>query len=300
MDGSFDAAPETSADRWRRRARKAAMHVIVALTVYGLIVLSARALHRRVLYQPPPAEPAGDSVAAAPPPPEGATLLTARAADGAAVNALEFAPASAPASATKAARGRTIVHFHGNAETADDNAALARILARHGFSVVLVEYRGYGRSRASGSPSETGLYADASAVLDAVAARGVSAGDVVLWGQSLGSGVAVEMARRSRGARLILVAPFTSTAELAQRVAPILPASFVMVDRFDNVAKAPSIQTPTLVVHGDIDDVIPIEFGERVSRALPHGTFLRVTEGRHDNLYKNSSVIAAAVAHAGS
>ena len=74
---------------------------------------------------------------------------------------------------------------------------------------------------------------------------------------------------------------------------PFLPASMVMVDRFDTLAKAPSIAMPALVVHGDIDDVIPFEQGEKVSQALPHATFLKVPEGRHDNLYKSLSVIGA-------
>ena len=73
-----------------------------------------------------------------------------------------------------------------------------------------------------------------------------------------------------------------------------------MVDRFDTLAKAPDITAPALVVHGDIDDVIPLEQGERVSKALPHATFVKVPEGRHDNLYKTLSVIAALASHAGS
>jgi pimeloyl-ACP methyl ester carboxylesterase len=248
---------------------------------YALIVGAARLLHRRVLYQPPD-EAAADV-------PEGAALLTAKAADGVSVNALEFVAPKAT---------RTIVHFHGNAETAEANAFLAREMKKRGFSVVLVEYRGYGRSRGT-SPTEEGLYLDAAAILDVLAARGIGPDQVVLWGQSLGTGVAAEMANRGRGARLALVAPFTSTVAMASRVMPFLPASLVMIDRFDTLSKAPSIAAPTLVVHGDIDDVIPFEQGETVSRALAHGTFLKVPEGRHDNLYKSMSVITALAAHAG-
>jgi alpha-beta hydrolase superfamily lysophospholipase len=278
-------ARETPKQRWTRRLKKAALNLLFAAMAYALIVGAARLLHRRVLYQPP-----GDYQ---PPPgdvPEGATLLTATAADGVTVNALEFP-------APKAAR--TIVHFHGNAETVEANAFLAREMKKRGFAMVLVEYRGYGRSRGS-SPNEEGLYLDAAAVLDALAGRGVGPDRIVLWGQSLGTGVAAEMARRGRGSRLALVAPFTSTVDMASRVVPFLPASMVMIDRFDTLSKAPSIAAPTLVVHGDIDDVIPFEQGEKVSHALPHGTFLKVPEGRHDNLYKSMSVIAALAAHAGS
>ena len=273
---------ETPKQRRIRRLKKAALNLLYVAMAYALLVVGARLLHRRVLYQPP-----GDDVSTEVP--EGATLLTATAADGVAVNALEFA----------APKGtRTIVHFHGNAETAEANAFLGREMKKRGFSMVLVEYRGYGRSRGS-SPNEEGLYLDAAAVLDLLAARGVGPDRVVLWGQSLGTGIAAEMAKRGRGSRLALVAPFTSTVDIASRVVPFLPANMVMIDRFDTLSKAPSIAAPTLVVHGDIDDVIPFEQGEKVSHALPHGTFLKVPEGRHDNLYKSMSVIAALATHAG-
>ena len=273
---------ETPKQRLKRRLKKAALNLLYVAMAYALLVVGARLLHRRVLYQPP-----GDGAPTEVP--EGATLLTATAADGVVVNALDFA-------APKAAR--TIVHFHGNAETVEANAFLAREMKKRGFAMVLVEYRGYGRSRGA-SPNEEGLYLDATAILDVLAARGVGPDRVVLWGQSLGTGIATEMAKRGRGSRLALVAPFTSTVDMAARIVPFLPAKLVMVDRFDTLEKAPAISAPTLVVHGDIDDVIPFEQGEKVSHAFPHGTFLKVPEGRHDNLYKSMSVISALAAHAG-
>jgi len=298
MDPSPDMLlEETPAQRWRRRAIRTAIRALFALAAYALVVVAARALHRRVVYQPPSDVPTAM--------PDGATLLTARAADGATARAIEFPPDDVPridgkpAPQGKASKPpRAIVHFHGNAETADDNAGLAHTLARRGFSVVLVEYRGYGRSR-DASPTEEGLYLDAAAILDALAARGIGPDRVVLWGQSLGTGVAAEMARRGRGSRLVLLAPFTSTVDLARRAVPLLPMSLVMVDRFDTLSKAPSIDAPAIVVHGDIDDVIPVEHGERVSRALPHATFIEVPQGRHDNLYRSPGVLPALLAHAG-
>lgn len=274
-------ARETPAQRRKRRLKKLALNAAFAAMAYGLILFGARLLHRRVLYQPPDDEAAKL--------PDGAVLLTARAADGVTVNALDF-------DAPKATR--TIVHFHGNAETVSANAFLAREMKKRGFAVVLVEYRGYGLSRGT-SPNEEGLYLDAVAVLDALATRGVGPDRVVLWGQSLGTGVAAEMAKRGLGSRLVLVAPFTSTVDMAARVVPFFPASMVMIDRFDTLSKAPAIMLPALVVHGDIDDVIPFELGERVSKTLPRATFLKVPEGRHDNLYKSTSVLDALAAHAG-
>lgn len=280
-------ARETPKQRWRRRLRKAAFNLLFALIAYGLVTLSARLMHRQVLYQPPAEAPDGSTADELP---AGALPFVARSHDGKAVHGLEF-------SHPKAAR--TIVHFHGNAETADANANLGREMRRRGFAMVLVEYRGYGRSRADAKPSEQGLYEDAEAVLDELATRGVGAERIVLWGQSLGTGVAAEMALRGRGSRLILVAPFTSTTAMAGRVVPFLPASLVMVDRFDTLSKASQIHFPTLVVHGEIDDVIPVSHGELLSRSFPSATFLKVPEGRHDNLYKSPEVLAAIVKHAG-
>lgn len=299
----------TPAQRRKRRIVKAIQHVAFAAIAYGLLVLLARGVHRRVVYQPPEAVDPGKL-------PEGAALLDARAADGTTAHALVFAAAPPPPPAPHPRHdprrppppppppppgpARTIVHFHGNAETADDNVKLAHELQKKGFDVVLAEYRGYGRSRGA-SPTEEGLYLDALAVLDAVEARGTPRERIVLWGQSLGAGVASEMARRGRGARLVLVAPLASTLELGKRAipVPILPLSYVFADRFDTLGKAPEITLPTLVVHGDADDVIPPEHGERISKALPHATFLKVGEGKHDNLYKSAATLTSLAAHAG-
>jgi pimeloyl-ACP methyl ester carboxylesterase len=252
------------------------------LALYGAIVLVARLAHRRVLYRPP----AGPLPAT---PPDDAALLTLRAGDGVVVHAL-----AVPATPTPGRR--TVVYFHGNAEVADSNVGVARALRARGLDVVLVEYRGYGRSRdAADGPSERGLYLDAEGVLDALGASGVGKEQIVLWGQSLGTGVAAEMARRGRGARVVLVAPFTSTADVAAHVVPVLPSSIVMADRFDTIAKAKEILVPAIVAHGTADEVIPFAQGERVSRALPHATLVAVDGGRHMDLYEHADVFEALV-----
>lgn len=275
------AIEETPAERRRRRVKQTVARSLLALAVYGAMVLAARSLHRRVLYQPPDA-PAAEA-------PEGTKLRTFTAKDGVAVHVLEL---------TAKKPKRTIVHFHGNAETVDDSAHLGRELVKRGFSVVLVEYRGYGRSRGV-APDEAGLYADGHAVLDGLAKEGVSGASLVLWGQALGAGIAVEMARHHEAASLVLVAPMTSTVALGRHaLPPVLPMSLVMVDRYDSLAKAPSIDVPALVVHGAIDDVIPFEQGEALAKALAHGRLLRVPEGRHDGLYKVGSVFSEIVEHA--
>ncbi len=285
MSEELEERPLTARERWQRRGVWVAKHSVMLAFVYVLIVIAARSLHRRVLYQPPE-EPSLLALA------EGATILKAQASDGVAVHAIRY---EAPNAART--RARTVVVFHGNAETAESSGALARLLLKRGLSVVVPEYRGYGRSR-PGTPTEDGLYRDAEAVLDALVKEGIPREQTVLWGQSLGGGVAVEMAKRGHGSRLVLVAPFTSTVELASRIMPVLPAPLVMLDRFDNLAKAPQVEAPALIVHGDRDDVIPMELGERLARAFPKGRFVKIDGGHHNDLYKNASALTELLGHA--
>jgi uncharacterized protein len=198
------------------------------------------------------------------------------AADGVPVHALEL---PAPPGA------RTVVHFHNNRETAETPADLARSLRALGVGVLLVEYRGYGASRGVAPSSEAGLYLDAEAALDLLAARGVGPDRVVLWGTSLGTGVAAEMARRGRGARLVLVTPYTSVPDIVTGVAPFVPARALVSDHFDTLSKARDIRMPTLIVHGDADEIVPYAMGERLSREIQGARLLRIEGGRHGDLF---------------
>ena len=234
--------------------------------VYVGLCVVAR-LGYRVLLYPAPDDPP-------PAPRDSARMLTLRAADGVAVHAMQFPAPSADA--------RVVVVFHGNGETIANGVGLAEDLRRRGFGVVLQEYRGYGVSRRAARPSEDGIYLDAVAVLDELGAQGIGPGRVVLMGTSLGTGVAAEMARRGRGGSLVLVSPYTSITAMARRLAPFLPASWICPDAFDTLSKADEIKVPTLVVHGDQDEVIPFRMGRIVAEAIP-GATLHVVEGGHHN-----------------
>jgi uncharacterized protein len=239
--------------------------VIAAAISYVGICILARLTYRRLLY------PAAQTPA---PPLTGAGVLrTVRARDGVAVHVLDF---ETPGAAW------TVVHFHGNGETAGDGVDIAEQLAAMGMAVRLVEYRGYGVS-AGPQPTEAGLYADAAAALDDLAARGVGPERVVLWGRSLGTGVAAEMARRGRGARLVLVAPYGSIPRIARRLAPGLPVSLLIGDRFDTLAKAKEIRVPTVVVHGTSDQVIPFIEGEAVAGAIPSARLIAIPGADHND-----------------
>ena len=154
--------------------------------------------------------------------------------------------------------------FHGNGESAAQNAPLASALAAEGVDTVLAEYRGYGGM--PGHPSEAGLVADGEAVLAALRAGGVPPERTVLVGRSLGTGVAVELARGSPPALLVLVSPYTSFADLGRGlVGPLAP--LVVADRFDNLSKIGTLSGPVTILHGRDDDVVPFRMGERLAAA---------------------------------
>ena len=207
--------------------------------------------------------------------PDDVTVHALVARDGAPVRVLEL---------PGPLRARTIVDFHNNRETAESRVGMARALHALGFGVLLVEYRGYGGSR-GGEPSEEGLYLDAEAALDMLARRGVDSDRIVLCGTSLGTGVAAEMARRGRGSRLVLVSPYTSIPDLVSYSAPFLPARALVSDHFDTLEKSAAIHVPTLIIHGDADEIVPFAMGERLSREIPRARLVRVTGGHHGDLF---------------
>lgn len=178
----------------------------------------------------------------------------------------------------------TIVHFHGNGEDLVDQVPLARLFRRSGLGFFAIEYPGYGLARDTAT-SEAWIYADADAALARLRELGVPAQSTVLQGMSLGTGVAVEMALRGHGSRLVLLAPYTSMVDMARRVAPFLPARWILRDRYDTAAKAPRVDLPTLVIHGTRDEVIPVEMGKRVSALLPSSRLVLVEGGGHNDLW---------------
>jgi fermentation-respiration switch protein FrsA (DUF1100 family) len=157
----------------------------------------------------------------------------------------------------------TFVLFYGNAASVLEFADTGEEIHREGFAVVLASYRGY--SGNSGSPSEAGLMSDARAVL---AALPKDSGPIVLWGHSLGSGVAARMASEGRASALVLESPFTAAVEVAANAYPFFPVRLLMRDRFDTLALVPRIQVPVLILHGTEDQAIPFAMGATLARAF--------------------------------
>lgn len=158
-----------------------------------------------------------------------------------------------------------LVYFHGNAGHIGHRAERVRPYVEAGFGAVLVEYRGYGGN--PGRPTEDGLYADARAALDFLAQRDVTPERLVFYGESLGSAIAVQMAVERDCAGLVLEAPFTSVAAVAQSRYWMFPVRHLVRDKFDSLAKIGSVRCPLLVMHGEADAVVPIRYGRELFAA---------------------------------
>lgn len=250
-----------------------------AVGIYAGATALAWAGHRKLIYPAP-----GRAVD---PVTEGADLERIPGRDGRTVFALHApAPEGAP----------TVVHFHGNGEELADQAWLAAAMNRAGLGVFAVEYPGYGLAREH-KTTEANVYADAeTAIAYLQNDLGVPADHIVLQGQSLGSGVAVEMAARGHGSRLVLISPFTSMVAMGRRFAPILPMRLVIRDRYDSLAKSTRVRAPALVVHGDEDELVPVAMGRTMAKALGAELFEVEGAGHNDLFVKDGKAIVARIA----
>ena len=180
----------------------------------------------------------------------------------------------------------TIVFFYGNAGTLSDFAGLGEELREEGYGVVLGSYRGY--SGNPGNPSEKGHFADARAILGALQA---DHGPVVVWGQSLGTGVAARMAAEGRASGLILQSPYTSLVDIAAMEYPLFPVRLLDTDPFDTLSLVPKIRMPVLIIHGTDDWTVPFWMGERLEERLGReATLVPITNGGHNNLNEDQLV----------
>ncbi len=182
----------------------------------------------------------------------------------------------------------TVVYFQGNAGAIDGRGSKVRPYLDAGLGVVLVGYRGYGGN--PGTPTERGLYADGRAVLEHLRSIGIGPKEWIFYGESLGSGVAVQLAyeeaRRQPIASLVLEAPFTSMGDAAAAHYPFVPARTLVRDRFRSIDKIAAVETPLLIIHGDPDGTVPTRLGRRLFAAAVEPKRAHwLASGGHNNLY---------------
>jgi fermentation-respiration switch protein FrsA (DUF1100 family) len=184
-----------------------------------------------------------------------------------------------------------VVYFHGNGGALNLRVRRFAALAAEGIGIIGVSYRGYGGS--SGSPSEDGLIADGVAAYE-FAAKHYTPVRIALWGESLGTGIAVALASEAPVAKLVLETPFTSAADVGAAVYFFLPVRLLMKDQFRSDLRIRNVKAPVLVLHGENDSVVPIAFGEKLFAMIPgEKKFVRIKDGEHYDLDRRGGFKAA-------
>ena len=173
------------------------------------------------------------------------------------------------------------VFFHGNGGNLTHRVDHMRAIVSAGSALLILDYRGYGKSE--GKPSESGLYADADAAYQWLIDRGYAAKQIVIHGESLGAAVAVDLAARKPCAGVVLEAPFNSGAQVAASVLPVIGP--LLMREFDSKAKVGKIRAPMLFMQGERDKVIPYKLGRDLYDAAPEPkSFWTIDGAGHNNL----------------
>lgn len=176
-----------------------------------------------------------------------------------------------------------IVFFHGNAGHLGYRREQFQSFLDAGFGLMALSFRGFGGS--GGSISEEGLYRDGRAAIDHLKGQGIPENRMVLYGESLGSGVATRMATETTARAVVLVSPYISIAERAGEIYWFLPVKWLLKDRFNNLANLPDIEEPLLVIHGEQDRVVPVHHGRTVhARAQEPKALVTFDDRGHNNL----------------
>lgn len=189
-----------------------------------------------------------------------------------------------------------VIYFQGNAEGLAARAGRFTWLTADGTGLLALAYRGYGGS--TGRPSEDGLIRDAVAAYDFARER-YPAERIVLFGESLGTAVAVALAAGHEIGALILDAPFSSAADVGAAAYPFAPVRWLMKDKFHSDERIARVSAPLLVLHGEDDRIVPIRFGEKLfALAREPKRFVRFPQGGHVNLddYGAAKVVKAFLA----
>jgi fermentation-respiration switch protein FrsA (DUF1100 family) len=178
----------------------------------------------------------------------------------------------------------TLLYFHGNAGSLAARAERVRRFMAEGWGVYMMSYRGYGGG--TGSPTEVANVADARLAYGALVLEGVEPSSIILYGESLGTGIAVRIATERPVGGIVLDAPYTSIVDVAAQAYPFLPVRSFLVDRYETVKYIGQVHVPLLILHGEQDGVIPVAMGREVFRLANDPKRLATfPNGAHSNLY---------------
>ena len=185
---------------------------------------------------------------------------------------------------------KTILFLHGNAGNLFNRSYKLNRLNELNLNVLIISWRSF--SGNPGKPNETNLYGDAKKAVKWLNERGVETKNIILYGESLGTGVAVEIGQTNKFNSIILESPYTSMIKAAKIYYPYLPVKFLLKDKYDSEKKIKNIKTPILIMHGKKDNIVPFNMGKKLFEiANKPKKFLQIEEDDHMLSFNDSLLL---------
>jgi len=157
---------------------------------------------------------------------------------------------------------KTVLFLHGNAGSLENRIEKINHIVDMKVNFLIVAWRGFNGNE--GKPTEEGLYEDARSAIRWLGSKGVSEKNIIIYGESLGTGVAVEVAQNKNFAGIILESPFTSMVDAGKNIYPFLPVKLLLKDKYESNKKIKNIKSPILVMHGEVDNIVPFRMGKKM------------------------------------
>jgi fermentation-respiration switch protein FrsA (DUF1100 family) len=186
---------------------------------------------------------------------------------------------------------KTILYFHGNAGKLENRIYKLNHFKDLDVNFLIIAWRGF--SGNNGKPTEQGLYEDGKSAINWLAKKGINEKNLILYGESLGTGVATHLAQKKNYAGIILETPFTSMIDAAKTFYPYIPVNLLLKDKFENYKKVRNINSPILVMHGELDQIVPFSMGKKIYQIANNPKYSYFTKyDDHMMEYDESLVLA--------
>jgi len=157
---------------------------------------------------------------------------------------------------------KTILFLHGNAGSLENRIHKINHFKNMNVNFLIIAWRGFSGNK--GKPSEKGLYLDARSAVEWLKSRGISENQIIIYGESLGTAIAVEIGQNKNFAGIILESPFTSMIEAGKEIYPYLPVKLLLKDKYQSSKKIKNIKSPILIMHGKVDNIVPFYMGKKM------------------------------------
>ena len=174
---------------------------------------------------------------------------------------------------------KTVLFFHGNAGSLENRIHKLNHFREMDVNFLIIAWRGFSGNK--GKQSEKGLYIDGRSALNCLYGKGIKEENIIVYGESLGTGVATHLSQNKNFAGVILETPFTSMIDAAKTFYPYIPVSLLLKDKFDNKIKIKNVRAPVLIMHGEADQIVPFSMGKKIYEIANEPKYSYFT--KHDN-----------------